>query len=345
MARKSNSAQIDSAIFNLISVHPKDLVRVVANNTKLSKVAVVKRVNQLIMSGHLVKQGTTRPVYLLGINRNRIFNYGLTGLSEDRVWSSDIAPLLSGLPRNIYEICQFGLTEMINNAIDHSEGSSLMVSVQVDENAVEFLVQDNGYGIFKKIKRHFNLEDIHLAILELSKGKLTTDSKNHTGEGIFFTSRMFDEFWIFSSEMVYGHSNKNNNDYLFDDSALDEGTSILMSISRSSSRTRKDVFSEYSSGPDEFSFEKTIVPVRLAIVGDENLVSRSQAKRLVTRFDRFRKVILDFAGVSYIGQAFSDELFRVFANDHPGIELIPVGANPEVQQMINRALNARLLGR
>ncbi len=345
MARKSNSAQIDSAIFNLVSAHPKDLVRLVANSTQLSKVAVVKRVNQLVMSGHLVKQGTTRPIYLLGINRDRIFNYDLTGLSEDRVWSSDIAPMLSGLPRNIYEICQFGLTEMINNAIDHSEGTGLMVRVQVDENAVEFLVQDNGYGIFRKIKRHFNLEDVHLAILELSKGKLTTDPKNHTGEGVFFTSRMFDEFWIFSSDLVYSHSCSNKDDYLFDDSTADKGTAILMSISRSSSRTRKDVFSEFSSGPDEFSFEKTVVPVRLAIIGNENLVSRSQAKRLVTRFDRFRKVILDFSGVSYIGQAFSDELFRVFANNHPEIELIPVSTNAEVQQMVNRALNARILDR
>ena len=38
-----------------------------------------------------------------------------------------------------------------------------------------------------------------------------------------------------------------------------------------------------------------------------------------------------------VGQAFADEIFRVFANEHPGVELIAIHAQPEVQQMIRRA--------
>ena len=87
--------------------------------------------------------------------------------------------------------------------------------------------------------------------------------------------------------------------------------------------------------------EKTIVPVRLAQIGDENLISRSQAKLLVQRINRFRHVVLDFAGVIMIGPAFADEIFRVFANAHPEVELVPVHAVPEVQQMIRRAESAR----
>ena len=55
---------------------------------------------------------------------------------------------------------------------------------------------------------------------------------------------------------------------------------------------------------DDYSFAKTVVPVRLAKIGDENLVSRSQAKRLLQRVDRFRCVVLDFDQVGSIGQAF-----------------------------------------
>ena len=44
---------------------------------------------------------------------------------------------------------------------------------------------DNGVGVFQKLQRAFNFQDMREGILNLSKGKFTTDSKNHTGEGIF----------------------------------------------------------------------------------------------------------------------------------------------------------------
>jgi hypothetical protein len=59
------------------------------------------------------------------------------------------------------------------------------------------------------------------------------------------------------------------------------------------------------------------------------------------RVDRFRHVVLDFSDVTTIGQAFADEIFRVFVQAHPEVELVPVHAVPEVQQMIRRAETAR----
>jgi len=81
--------------------------------------------------------------------------------------------------------------------------------------------------------------------------------------------------------------------------------------------------------------------MRLAQYGDEQLVSRSQAKRLIARFDSFKKVILDFKGVQEIGQAFADELFRVYANEHPDVELIPDNMTDQVQRMWLRAVAPR----
>ena len=43
------------------------------------------------------------------------------------------------------------------------------------------------------------------------------------------------------------------------------------------------------------------------------LVSRSQAKWVMNRATQFKTVILDFEGVVHVGQAFVDEVFRVFA--------------------------------
>ncbi len=81
----------------------------------------------------------------------------------------------------------------------------------------------------------------------------------------------------------------------------------------------------------------THVPVALATHGDENLVSRSQARRLVRRFEGFRRVVLNFKGVDVVGQAFADEVFRVFKKEHPDVELLWVNANNRVQRMIRRA--------
>ena len=66
-------------------------------------------------------------------------------------------------------------------------------------------------------------------------------------------------------------------------------------------------------------------------------VSRSQARALLVGLDKFRKVVLDFEGVSDIGQAFADEIFRVFKIAHPEVEIEFVNANDAVRFMIKMA--------
>ena len=148
---------------------------------------------------------------------------------------------------------------------------------------------------------------------------------------------MFDAFRIESGALAFDHDVDYDEDLLRDADEVEGGTRVLMQIATDSPRIAREVIDQYSSGPEDYSFARTVVPVRLAKVGDENLVSRSQAKRLLQRVDRFRCVVLDFHDVASIGQAFADEIFRVFANEHPEVELVAVHALPEVQQMIRRA--------
>lgn len=339
MARRDRSTEIDAALVAAVEKHPNDLVLTVANALRLSRTAVSSRVRSLIDRKYLAKAGTTRPTYRHGLNRLGVFRYLRKGLAEDRVWTRDVAQLMQGLPKNVVDIAHHGLTEMVNNAIDHSEGVNVEVLVDRNAERLAMLVRDDGVGIFRKITRALDLPDERLALLELSKGKLTTDPRKHSGEGIFFTSRMFDQFQIASHDLIFDHDEAKG-DALLDDvdsGAIRSGTTVLMEIAKNSSRTDTSVFEAFSSRPDDHAFDKTIVPVRLAKVGNENLVSRSQAKRLLQRVERFRIVVLDFEGVERIGQAFSDEIFRVFAVEHPYVELITMHAQPEVQQMIRRA--------
>ncbi|TXH68179.1 MAG: DUF4325 domain-containing protein [Lysobacteraceae bacterium] len=338
MPRPSRSVEIDLAVLEAAPHHSRDLVAHVAGLLGISRTAIAARIRQLLADGFLTKEGTTRPSYGLGAKRKAVFIFQRKGLAEDMVWTSRVAPLLPVLPRNIIDIAHYGLTEMVNNAIDHSEGDTVSVVVEIGATMLALGVIDNGVGIFEKISAALQLPDKRLALLELSKGKFTTDPRRHSGEGIFFTSRMFDVFRIASGGLLFNHQ-AGLRDVILDDVEInpERGTSVLMEIGISSNRKSEDVFAEYSSGPDEHAFAKTVVPVRMARVGDENLVSRSQAKRVLQRVHRFRSVIFDFSGVEKIGQAFADEIFRVFANEHPEMELIPMHATTEVQQMIRRA--------
>jgi hypothetical protein len=116
-----------------------------------------------------------------------------------------------------------------------------------------------------------------------------------------------------------------------------DGTLVRMKISAFSSRTAPEVFDRYSVKDDDYGFTRTRVPVALARYGEENLISRSQAKRLLARFERFKEVMLDFAGVEMIGQAFADEIFRVFQRAHPEVRLDWINATADVEKMIRRA--------
>ena len=194
---------------------------------------------------------------------------------------------------------------------------------------------DSGIGIFEKIKKDFDLPDAQSALLELSKGKLTSDKKRHSGEGIFFTSRMFDEFYIHSGNLAYLKVRNDQDGWLIvvgDRIDYHQGTEVGMKIATDVTRTPRQVFDEYQTGV--VGFRRTHVPIKLAQYADEQLVSRSQAKRILTRFEDFSEVILDFEGVPDIGQPFADEIFRVFRNDHPKIRLLAMHTSREIEDMI-----------
>lgn len=68
-------------------------------------------------------------------------------------------------------------------------------------------------------------------------------------------------------------------------------------------------------------------------------VARSHAKQLLQRAERFEKIVFDFRGIEWISPAFADEIFRVFALQHPAVELIAVNTNLNVEKMVAKARN------
>ena len=236
------------------------------------------------------------------------------------------------------DIWQYGFTEILNNAIDHSSGKYVTIRVTKTAATTEILILDDGEGIFKKIQREIGLHDERHSVLELAKGKLTTDPDKHTGEGIFFSSRMFDNFSILSGNVYFSHQHDQREDWVLEQQKFQSGTAVFMSLSNNTARTSTQVFKDFSTDGD-YGFTKTVVPVLLTQYGDDKLVSRSQAKRLLSRIEKFKTVIFDFNEVESVGQAFADEIFRVFKAQHPEMELFSTNANKQVNQMIARALS------
>jgi len=251
----------------------------------------------------------------------------------------DVKPLLQ-LPENATRIWNYCVTEMLNNAIDHSEAHSISVDIRKSATSTEILIYDSGVGIFKKIMDALGLPDQEYALIELAKGGFTTDPSRHSVQGIFFSSRMVDSFYILSRGTFFSHDIKREHDRLtHEDSKSKSGTLVAMTLMNHTARTTKKVFDAFSTAEAD-GFTKTIVPVRLSLYGDEQLVSRSQAKRLLARVEQFKTVVLDFEGVSTIGHSYADEIFRVFANANPAIELATTNTNDEIRAAITQARRA-----
>lgn len=334
----SRAAAIRRFIVEQVADHPSDIARIAAEAFGVTRQAVNRQMQRLEADGLLEHTGNTRArTYRLAAAHTHRWSYSLAaGLVEDRPWMEDLRPVLADLAGNVLQIWHYGFTEMFNNAIEHSEGSEITAAVARSITSTTVTIHDDGVGIFRKIAQALKLADERQAPLELAKGKFTTDPARHSGEGVFFTSRMFDRFAIISGAVIFSHESDDPADWVLDRDVPASGTVVIMTLANDSERTTKSVFDRFASA-DDYSFDKTVVPVRLAEYGDDALVSRSQARRLLARFERFRTVVLDFRGVDEIGQSFADELFRVFAAEHPEVEIVEFRANEAVQRMIARA--------
>lgn len=333
--------EIRKFILESIESHSSDIAFITARRFGFSRQRAHEYVSREVKSGNLIKVGDTRHThYFLSSGKHIDFTINIDPkIDEDRIWAKYIKPMILKYPDNIVRICAYTFTEIFNNAKDHSDGTKVFVHFKIKDGNINIQILDNGIGIFQKIQNALNLESKREAILHLSKGKFTTDPTKHTGEGIFFTSRMLDTFSIFSDDMFYTFKGK---DWFLSSEKPEnfgKGTLIQMVLSTTSQLVPKVLFDRYKD--KEIGFGKTIVAVALSADPGDPHVSRSQAKRLLIGLEKFKRIILDFKDVKSVGQAFVDEVFRVFKNEHPKIEINYFNANEEVDAMIKRGINQK----
>jgi anti-sigma regulatory factor (Ser/Thr protein kinase) len=318
----------------------------------VSRQYVNRLVQDLVASGQLVKAKATRGAFYVlpeyaEQHPDILFPTFTIRVLRDKFQEDEIVvmikkemPTFQNLPGNVQHILEYALSEMLNNAIEHSRSEEILVVFSIKKEIVEFKVEDFGIGVFRNVMQKFSLNSELEAIQDILKGKTTTHAAHHSGEGIFFTSRVADLFKLssFGYELIVDNFIKD----IFIRQVKDQrqGTLVTFSIASDATRTTEEVFRQYTEISDEElpAFNKTEQKIRLYI-DDTAYISRSQARRMLVGMEKFKVIRLDFDRVEMIGQGFADEIFRVFQNRHPEIRIEAENMNEVVQFMVQRAMN------
>ncbi len=321
-------------ILNKIEQNDKSISKSVSENFSINQNTVHTYINELVNENIIrrIKRGT----YELVTTKNEYsFNIKEENIKSDvYIYSHYIEGFIKETGENVKKIWIYVLSEMLNNVLEHSEAEKLRVTIEKNYLNTKVIFWDDGIGIFNKIKNYFDYDEIDEAVYELFKGKLTTDKKNHSGEGIFFSSRIMDKFVIVSSNKVFSSNKYDDNMFvnLLDDEF--DGTCVLMELSNFSNKKMSDVFSAYTDEVGDFT--KTSIPMKN--IFDASPISRSQAKRVCDRLDNFKEVVFDFSDIEWMGQGFAHQVFVVFSNQNPKIKLIPINMNDDVKKMYNHVM-------
>lgn len=337
-------------ILEIINRQGRATSREIMESVGVSRQYVNMVISELAAEGRVFKIGGTRKAFYVSktfmnthpetvpmIFRKRYEN---TSLEEHKVFMEIEGKLsrFKELPENVRSIFTFAFSEMLNNAIEHSTSKIISVEVILRNKLLSFVVNDAGVGVFRNIMKKKNLQSEIEAIQDLLKGKTTTMPRTHSGEGIFFTSKAADSFILDS----FGHilSIDNNTDIVLarTASAIKRGTRVIFKINTGSERHLNDVFKKYTNiGSDsDYGFDKTEIRVKLFTSGGVH-VSRSQARRILEGLEKFKVIMLDYKDVPLVGQAFVDEIYRVFQNKHPDIAIQEEKMSEGVKFMVERA--------
>ncbi|MGI9229567.1 MAG: STAS-like domain-containing protein [Gammaproteobacteria bacterium] len=307
----------------------------------ISRQALNVHLKTLMASGEVVKTGSTKNslYYSASVASDTGFavsefsrQLNLRATDEGKVYELLAATLhlKSELKASVESIMHYAFTEILNNAIDHAQTERGKINVAIDQGTINFTVRDFGIGIFESIASKYHLADEHAAMLELSKGKTTTMPEAHSGEGIFFTSKIADKLSIHSHRISIVWDNIKDDVYVSARRNL-KGTLVEFTIKRTARRVLEKIFEEYASADYDYQFQKTKITVKLL---QTEYISRSEAKRLMNNLHKFREVTLDFKGVKSIGQGFADEVLRVFKDRHPDILIHTINTNETVNSML-----------
>ena len=342
----TRAQEIRVFILEKIPHHPRDIVAVAAEAFGVTRMTVHRHLNRLLRDKKIVKTGTTKgAAYFLKTSLDKTLIFQIQPeIQASQVWDEYLKTSFTRLPGPVLEICRYGFEEVFNNALEHSGGKGVVVKTVWKKDSLELSIIDDGKGIFQSIQKAVGLQDIRESVLQLTKGKFTTRPERHAGRGIFLVSRLFDVFGIFSDGLFYCKDNLGDDWYLEKRKiSKSKGTRISLAIRFDSERTLQQVIGQYCEKPSAGAeIDETEILIQLSQMENEPYISRRQAQRVLQGMEKFRRVVLDFQNIPTVGQAFVDEVFRMFRSSQPDIDIRYIHANQDVQFMIDKSLSPEM---
>lgn len=296
----------------------------------------------------------------------------------DRVWvfhsSDDVHLLVNGflasirknscVEEGILQACEWGLNEIMDNVIQHSNQNVGFIMGQVlkESQILKISIFDYGQGIFQSLKesiyRPKNASDaISLAIQE----GVTRDKKIGQGNGMWGLYNIINlndgSLQIISGKGGLNFINKTKTNDSYDKiimlSQMQQSTAVNFDIKLSNAISIKDALGGYEP-LDMFienledEFDRVVYKIIEQASGTGTRQSGMLIKNEVLNIYKSSKkpVILDFKGIGIIASSFADELIGKLVQELGIFQfqaIFPMkNMNGTVQAIVQRSLSQRL---
>lgn len=184
--------EIKKYIIRKIALDDAMVIEKTMDNFSISITSVKRYIQDALKNGIIMASGEKQCGYHL-IEQVYCAEVDLcvNSLEEDKLFKDCIAGHLGRCNDAARRIWQYACSEILNNAIEHSRGKKLYIEVRTNWLCSKVIILDDGVGVFQTLLEYmsgsgWNNPRIEDALVELYKGKITSDATCHSGEGIFF---------------------------------------------------------------------------------------------------------------------------------------------------------------
>ena len=147
--------QIKNYILEKIDAHDDGFIGKTVSTYGISDKTVYRYLQEMVNEGILVKD---KKQYSLCYDEAGfdIKRAEAEKLGEDMVYTQNILKYVDDLKSNVRAIWDYGFTEIMNNAIDHSNAEGVKIIVRKNRLRTSIAIIDDGIGIFENIKNAYD---------------------------------------------------------------------------------------------------------------------------------------------------------------------------------------------
>lgn len=151
--KKIDLDEANGWIAGVVSLHPRDLVKAVAQHYQVGRDSASAMVKQCELSGLISRSGPiSRPLFASADNLTLMQSYSLPLGEAETIWGQDFAgELTEGLASAQAQLIHSAFVTLAEHASAHSRGKTLHIIVERLSNNIEMTFQDNGVGLFHAI--------------------------------------------------------------------------------------------------------------------------------------------------------------------------------------------------